>query len=107
MADVWILTNGSGEGKDAWKSGVKAVILPNHKIIAKTAGTKELLEAQIEEVHEFYHAAGHSGKIPSEQLFEYLEGLHQNMYHIGFVVPVEEAREYIKLSGGFPGGMEF
>ena len=30
MADVWIMTNGVGEGEEAWKSGVQAVVLPNH-----------------------------------------------------------------------------
>lgn len=101
MADVWIMTNGVGEGEEAWKSGVQAVILPNRRVIAKSNEDKNLLEEQIEEAQERYNKyGGGSGEIPIDKLFDYLEGLHTSPYHLGFVVPVEEAREYVKLSGG-------
>jgi len=100
MADVWILVNAAEEGEDSWKSNVKAVVLPSHKILAKQDGDKELLQMQIDDATQFYQEDGNSGDVPSEMLFEYLEGLHKSPYHLGFTVPVEDAREYVKLSGG-------
>jgi|TARA_R110000824_G_scaffold398123_1_gene601809 hypothetical protein len=100
MADVWILVNGDGEGEDSWKSDVRAVVLPNHRVIAKNDGYKELLEMQIDDAKQFFQDDNDSGSISSEVLFEYLEGLHKNFHHLGMTIPIEEAREYVKLSGG-------
>jgi hypothetical protein len=90
MADVWIMTSDAGEGEEAWKSGVQVVVLPNRKVIAKNDMDKELIEEQIKE----------AGDISIDELFYYLEGLHKSPYHLGATVPMEEAREYVKLSGG-------
>ena len=100
MADVWIMTNGMGEGEEAWKSGVQVVVLPNHKVITKNDMDKKLIEEQIKEAQQRYEYAGSSGPIPTDELFYYLEGLHKSPYHLGSVVPIEEAKEYVKLSGG-------
>ena len=100
MADVWIMTSDMGEG--GWQSGVQVVVLPNRKVLAKNDMDKELIEEQIKEAQERYEHAGSSGPIPTDELFYYLEGLHKSPYHLGAVVPIEEAREYVKLSGGIP-----
>ena len=100
MADVWIMTSDMGEG--GWQSGVQVVVLPNRKVLAKNDMDKELIEEQIKEAQERYERAGSSGSIPTDELFYYLEGLHKSPYHLGAVVPIEEAREYVKLSGGLP-----
>ena len=53
MADVWVMSDGTGDGEEAWKSGVQAVVFPNHKIIAQSDMDKRLLQEQIEEAQRF------------------------------------------------------
>ena len=100
MADVWIMHNNIGEGEDYWKSHVLAVVLRNHKVIAKDDEDKELLEYDIKMAQSRYERAGRSGNMPTEDLFRYLSGLHQKIYYSGSIVSIEDAREYVKLSGG-------
>ena len=102
MADVWVMSDGTGEGEEAWKSGVQAVVFPNHKIIAQSDMDKRLLQEQIEEAQRFWQQDGNEGEISTEALFDYLGGLHTSPYHGGFVTSIEEAREYVKLCGGLP-----
>ena len=94
--------NNVGEGEEYWKSHIVAVVLPNHKVIAKDDEDKELLEYDIKQMQSRYERAGRSGNMPTEDLFNYLNGLHRKIYYSGSIVSIEDAREYVKLSGGLP-----
>ena len=100
MANVWIMHNNVGEGEEYWKSHIVAVVLPNHKVIAKDDEDKELLEYDIKQMQSRYERSGRSGNMPTEVLFDYLTGLHNKIYYSGSTISMEKAREYVKLSGG-------
>ena len=48
----------------------------------------------------YWEEDGNTGPIPSEELFPYLNQLHSSPSHKGSIVPIEEARRVMELSGG-------
>ncbi len=99
MAKVWIMVDASGDDPDEWKSNVKAVVLSNKKILAKTDSIKSNLEETIAIIQESWEE-GNSGDIPVDNFYEALDRMNQSPWHLGGVVSSDEAREYVKLSGG-------
>jgi len=100
MTNVWILTNAASEDPDDWKTKIAAVVLPNKKVISKYEDYIDLLTQQIKEAQEFWEEDGNTGLADIEIIYEYLDALHTSPYHLGGVVSIEEAKEYVKLSGG-------
>ena len=103
MADVWIMTNArdTSEDPDSWETEVTVVVLRNHKVLANNEEDEELLNDQIKMIQEnYWEEDGNTGPIPSEELFPYLNQLHSSPSHKGSIVPIEEARRVMELSGG-------
>ena len=101
MADVWILAD-ARDGGDSWKSNVKAVVLPSKKVISRSKRFSSLISKQISMAESMWAGAtDDNSSITTEAMYNALNRWHGNPYSMGVIVPVEDAREYIKQSGGF------
>jgi len=109
MPDVWLWA-GNSNFDDEWKSGVHAVVLPNNKVLAKNSSTRKYLEELIEFAKENYENWDENDedlkeytKPPlQEHIFgtlNYMVGQRSTYSYTG-VHSIEEAREYVKASGG-------
>ena len=99
MSDVFLLVDAS-KGDDTWKENVKAAVLPSHKVLTKDRTTKLFLMSHIYEAQSFWEKEGNTGKIPTETLYNFLTAMNPTPLRFGGTTSAEEAREYIKLSGG-------
>ena len=99
MAEVFILVDASG-GEQTWKENVKAVVLPSHKVITKDRTTKLFLMSHIYEAQSFWEQEGNTGKVPAEKLYNFLTAMNCTPVRLGGTASSEDAREYMKLSGG-------
>ena len=100
MENVWILTDASGEDPDDWKTKIEAVVLPNKKVMSKNKDWFDLLTQQIKEAQKYWEKEGNTGSIDIETTYQYLDRMHMSPYHLGGIVSIEKAKEYVKLSGG-------
>ena len=107
MSDVFIIMNKSTLGTEDEQVVVDAVVLASKKILSKKPMMKGILESHMEEAQSFWERDGGDGDVPTDKLFRYLGGMWSGIYSKGSIVSDERARELIKQSGGFPGGMEF
>ncbi len=96
MADVWVLTSIKNFDADL---ELDAVVLGNRKILSKNEGTKEMLESDFKAADNIW-AEQNEGPMPSNELFSFLNVIHKNPQGIGQIMPVEDARELVKKSGG-------
>ena len=99
MSDIFLLVDAS-EGKDTWKENVKAAVLPSHKVITKDKTMKLSLMSNIREAQSFWEEEGNTGKVPTEKLYNFLTAMNGNPLRLGGTTSSEDAREYVKLSGG-------
>jgi len=99
MADVFLIVD-LGEGNGAWKNNVKAAVLPNKKVLGPPSITGHINKVikDAEKLWNSYHPE--EGEIPMERIYGRLGMSYKNHKSSGIVVTLEEAREYIKQSGG-------
>tara|TARA_Y100000296_G_C5058012_1_gene198313 strand:+ start:279 stop:587 length:309 start_codon:yes stop_codon:yes gene_type:complete len=76
---------------------IQGVVLPSRKVLGKS---KQYLETNIQEAQKFWEEDGNSDEIPLEKLFEYLQGVNMRAYSMGRVLPIDDAREFVKKGGG-------
>ena len=107
MPNVFIIMDKSTMGDENPQVSVVAVVLSSKKILSKKPMMKGILESHMEEAQSFWERDGGDGNVPTDKLFRYLGGMWSGIYNKGSIVSDERARELIKQSGGFPGGMEF
>ena len=74
-------------------------VLGNRKIIAKDDSYKDSLESDFEAADTIW-AEQNNDPMPAEQLFGFLNAIHKNPYSIGMTMSAEEAREFVKETGG-------
>jgi len=106
MADVLVLTkiNGPEEvGTDAWKRNVTAVVLPNKKILSTDEHVEYLLNDEIKWIEKTHEKGGVWEDRPYDvtDLFYILAGRFSSPQNFCMIIPAEEAREAMELSGGF------
>jgi hypothetical protein len=99
MADVWLLVD-LGEGNGEWKNNIKAAVLPNKKVLGAPSVTGHINKVikDAEKLWNLHHSE--EGEVPMERIYGSLGTSYKNHKNMGIVIPLEEAREYIKQSGG-------
>jgi len=94
--DIFVLVTpdfaNAGVAKD-----IQGVVLPSKKTLGRD---KDFLKIQVDEAQQYWQEDGNSGDIPTDVLYRYLSQMNMSAYRAGWVLPVDEARELVKKSGG-------
>jgi len=91
--------NWGGDGADQDKEAkrIDGVVLSSRKILGPG---KDHLEMNITDAQRFWEADGNSGEVSLEKLFGYLLHMNLSAYRMGILLPIDDAREFIKEGGG-------
>ena len=95
--DVFVLVTPDFDKGEGFAKEIQGVVLPSRRVIGRD---KEYLQTQIKNAQDVWEAEGNSDDIPIEELYSSLARMNMSAYHPGWILPIDEAKELIKNSGG-------